>query len=217
MEFFKNKKLLSIIVIAVLIVILGVFITVKLLNEKPKMEPHLNNHVGENTLNEEEEYFKEYLKVFGYNFIDESVWIEDDTFLSNFVIFSYLLDKKDEDFIKYNDEKVDYDSYIEIPKEEISDLIYKYFKVGNYTIQDFDEYKFYKIEVNDDIVKIYLKAVGLEFYNIETINIKTNNNKLEIEVKYTISGYDDSVGYELKFYVTREKENYFITNIEILR
>jgi len=201
----KENKGMSLIVFTLILAVLlvvAVGIIVYLLDNLKMVEktPAIENEIVSNE-QISKEFFEEYLEVFEYLGKDFSKDKDED--LNDFIVFSYIgKDGKEIENSHYNE-------YIEIPTQEIENLIYKYFGNADYKVKD-NTGKFYKIEVNGEKTRIYTVGIGLERYDMKIQEIKSiDKDNLTITAKFTFDDYDPSDEYTMKFDMKKYEDGYY--------
>lgn len=176
-----------------------------------------DDYNGENANQVNEEFFEEYLKVFEY--LGDDFKTYNDGHIRAFIVYNYIVDR-DKGLIEFKELSQDseYNQYIEVETQDIQELVNKYFGRIDYKVENYEGEAFFKIEVNGKKTKIYTKSIGLDRYDmkIESMSSDDNGYNTEVIAKFTLSAYEPSDEYTLKFWITLEDGKYMIEDIKLL-
>lgn len=227
----NNKKIIFIFIAVILLIALVVFSiyfvkdTTQIKNEIDAGKTDNSNNIetgkaddsnGENAKQVDEEFFEEYLKVFEY--LGDDFKTYNDGHIRAFIVYNYIVDR-DEGLIEFKELSQDseYNQYIEVETQGIQKFVNDYFVFTDYKVENYEGEAFFKIEVNGEKTKIYTKSIGLDRYDmkIESISSDDNGYNTEVIAKFTLSAYELSDEYTLKFLITLEDGKYMIEDIKL--
>lgn len=214
----NNRKIVFISIIVILLIALVVF-SMHYIKDRTMINNEIDTGKEDDSKEEynnqvNEKFFEEYLKVFEY--LGDDFKSENDDDLRDFVVFKYIVDREEE--FKYINGNEDYDEYIEIPTKDIENLINKYFGRIDYKVKNYEGERFYKIEVNGEKTKIYIKSIGFDRYDIKVENIRKENedNIIYVTAKFSLLDYDPADEYTAEFEIYVEDGLYRIWEFKLI-
>ena len=211
-----NKK--KIIIISTVVIIVAALLIFYMYFTK-HIEPTNNNKIETGKVDDlnidrnnqiNEKFFEEYLKVFEY--LGDDFNSLNNAHIRNFIVFNYIVDKN-EGLIEFKDIGTDgeYNQYVEVKTEDIQKLINNYFVYTDYQVESYEGEEFYKIEVNGEKTRIYTKSIGIDRHDMQIEGISGEGEDLiYVIAKFTLSDYEPSSEYTLKFSIILEDGVYRI-------